>query len=174
MIYEAAEDSFLLQKTIKPYAEKAASCLDVGTGSGVQAVELRKHCNNVLAVDINPEVIQFCKKEFLNIEFRLSDLFENIEETFDLITFNPPYLPNEAKDPDIALDGGPEGWELIKKFLEVAKSHLNKNGTILLLFSSFSKTDKVLEILKKENYSFKEIAKTHIHFEDLFVYELKI
>ncbi|MBU1111510.1 MAG: methyltransferase, partial [Nanoarchaeota archaeon] len=107
------------------------------------------------------------------IEFRQSNLFSNIKESFDLIIFNPPYLPSCANCPDIALDGGKEGYELIEKFLKQAKKHLNKDGIILLLFSSFSKKEKINKILERERYYYKEIAKQHIHFEDLYVYEIK-
>jgi len=71
------------------------------------------------------------------------------------------------------LDGGKEGWELIAKFLKQAKNYLRKEGTILLLFSSFSKKDKIDNILKGQDYNYKEIAKERIHFEDLYVYEIK-
>ncbi|MFH1770283.1 MAG: HemK2/MTQ2 family protein methyltransferase [archaeon] len=167
MIYEPREDSFLLQKHIKDYAK--GSVLDMGTGSGILAEEAIKYTDKVLAADINKEAI----KKHSKIEFRQSNLFSNVKESFDLIIFNPPYLPSCAKDSDIALDGGKEGYELIEKFLKQAKKHLNKNGVILLLFSSFSKKEKIDKVLKEENYSYKEIAKEHIHFEDLYVYEIK-
>ncbi|MBU1854854.1 MAG: methyltransferase, partial [Nanoarchaeota archaeon] len=108
-----------------------------------------------------------------NIEFRESDLFSNITEQFDLIIFNPPYLPNEPKAPDIALDGGPKGYELIEQFLKSAKYNLKTKGVILLLFSSFTNQKKVNKILTTNNYFFRQIDKTHINFEDLFVYEIK-
>lgn len=167
MIYKPNDDSFLLQKQIKVYAK--GSVLDMGTGSGILAEEAAKYADKVLAVDINKEAI----REHPSIEFRESNLFSNIKESFDLITFNPPYLPSCAKDSDIALDGGKEGYELIERFLKQAKKHLNKDGVILLLFSSFSKKEEIKRILKKENYSYKEIAKQHIHFEDLYVYEIQ-
>ncbi|MBC8494805.1 methyltransferase [archaeon] len=169
--YEAREDSFLLQKQIKNYAK--GFILDMGTGSGIQAEEAAKFSDKVLAVDINEKAIKHCEKKLPRIEFRQSNLFSNITENFDLIVFNPPYLPNEPRAPDIALDGGKEGYELIGAFLKQAKEHLNEDGTILLLFSSFSKKEKIINILKEENYKYKEIAREHIEFEDLYVYEIK-
>ncbi|NQU98517.1 methyltransferase [Candidatus Woesearchaeota archaeon] len=169
-MYEPREDSFLLRKHLKKYAKGLV--LDMGTGSGVQAKEASKYAK-VIAVDINPDAIKHCKEEYSNIDFRKSDLFSNVKEEFDLIIFNPPYLPTEPKAPDVALDGGIEGWELIERFLKQAKDYLKKEGVILLLFSSFSKKEKVDSILKEENYKYKEIDKEHIHFEDLYVYEIK-
>jgi release factor glutamine methyltransferase len=171
MIYEPREDSHLLQKTIKPYAK--GTVLDMGTGSGIQAVEARKYTFKVLGVDIDPEVIKECKKKFPTIEFRTSNLFSNVREKFNLITFNPPYLPEDPMLKDIALDGGPLGYEVIEAFLIEAKEHLNNNGTILLLFSSLSHKNKIHEILKREKYSYKEIANEKMAFEELYVYEVK-
>lgn len=167
MIYEPRDDSFLLQKHIKDYAKGLV--LDMGTGSGIQAEEAVKYADKVIAVDINPEAIRQHKE----IEFRESDLFSNVNEKFDLIIFNAPYLPNDPKDPDVALDGGPEGYEVIERFFKEAKNHLKQNGVILLLFSSFSKKEKIDLILKEENYKYQEVDKQHIHFEDLYVYEVK-
>lgn len=167
MIYEPRDDSFLLQKHIKDYSKGLV--LDMGTGSGIQAEEAVKYADKVIAVDINPEVIRQHKE----IEFRESDLFSNVNEKFDLIIFNAPYLPNDPKDPDVALDGGPEGYEVIERFFKEAKNLLKQNGVILLLFSSFSKKEKIDLILKEENYKYQEVDKQHIHFEDLYVYEVK-
>ncbi len=172
MIYDPREDSFLLQKQIKNYAKGLV--LDMGTGSGILAEEAAKYAEKVIAADVNPEVIEYCKKKYSNIEFIESNLCSHIEYEFDLVIFNPPYLPNEPRAPDIALDGGPEGYELIEMFLRQIKKCLKENGIILLLFSSFSKKEEIQRILKEENYTYKEIAKEHIEFEDLYVYEIKI
>ncbi len=170
-IYEPREDSFLLCRQIKDYAD-GKSVLDMGTGSGILAKEAAKYAVRVIAVDISPAAVEFCRKRYNNIEFRQSDLFSNVPEKFDLIIFNPPYLPSDESIPDIALDGGKGGWELIARFLLDAKSHLKNGGVILLLFSSFSNPQKIKAILKEKNYSFKEVARQHIHFEDLFVYAI--
>ncbi|MBU1201880.1 MAG: methyltransferase [Nanoarchaeota archaeon] len=172
MVYEPAEDSFLLLKQIKNYAKGLV--LDVGTGSGILAEEAAKYADIVVAVDVNPEAVAYCTKKYKHIEFRQSDLFSNVPEKFNLIIFNPPYLPTEKKAPDIVLDGGPKGYEIIERFLKFAKNHLKKGGVILLLFSSFSKKEKINKILSSEGYIYKEIAKQHIHFEDLYVYRVTI
>jgi release factor glutamine methyltransferase len=149
----------LLKKFIKDYVKRNDKILDMGTGSGILADEARKYSDNVMASDINPEA-----KNAI-----ISDLFSNIRGEFDLIIFNPPYLPAEEKDPDIALDGGKKGYEIIERFLKEAKNYLTKKGRILLLFSSRTGKNKINEILKKD-YKFKEIAKEKHFFEELYVY----
>ena len=170
MIYEPREDSFLLQKNIKKFVKLDGKVLDVGTGSGIQAEEARKYCEYVTAVDINPEVIAYCKKKFDNIKIVESDLFSNVTGKFDLITFNPPYLPDDSRVKDLALDGGKHGYELTERFLNGVSAHLNKNGKLLLLFSSYTKKDKVDSFILNNCLKFKQIDMIKLDFEELYVY----
>ncbi|MBU1854097.1 MAG: methyltransferase domain-containing protein, partial [Nanoarchaeota archaeon] len=66
MIYGPGEDSFLMMKQIKDYAKGLV--LDMGTGSGIQAEEANKYADEVLAVDVNPEAINYCKKKYKKIK----------------------------------------------------------------------------------------------------------
>ena len=120
--YLPREDSLLLVKHMKKYASGKKDVLEMGTGSGIVAIEASKYAKNVLAVDINPKAITLAKKNasgIKNITIKKSDLFSNINSNnkFDLIAFNPPYLPYHKDDPDVALDGGKHGYELLGKFL---------------------------------------------------------
>ncbi|MBI2451552.1 methyltransferase [Candidatus Pacearchaeota archaeon] len=166
-MYPADEDSFLLQKLVLKYTK--GNVLDMGCGSGIQSLTALKKTPSVLAVDINPEAVKFCKKKGINAI--QSNLFENLHgKKFDLIIFNPPYLPKSDNDygnePD--LTSGKIGSETIEKFLKEAKAHLNKNGKILILFSSLTKN--ISKIIKKYNYKFKKLAKKRFFFETLYVY----
>ena len=170
MIYEPREDSFLLQKNIKKFVKLDGKVLDVGTGSGIQAEEARKYCEYVTAVDINPEVIAYCKKKFDNIKIVESDLFSNVTGKFDLITFNAPYLPEDDREPTdsrVATTGGKNGDEISVRFLTEAKKHLNENGKIFLLVSSLTPMDKINE--------FKPVvvSKTGIFGEELIILEIR-
>lgn len=172
-VYEPAEDSELLKKNIKNVA-KGKVVLDVGTGSGIQALEASRYAKKVYAIDINPDAIKYCKKvhKNTNIEFIESDLFSNIKDLkFDLITFNPPYLPQDDGIVDPALYGGKKGWEIYEKFFSEAVNFLrDDNSKILILFSSLTNKDKVEEIIKSQALDFKEVDKTHVFFEDLYIY----
>jgi len=172
-IYQPAEDSNFLALHVKKYAK--GRVLDVGTGSGIQAKTALKIAEKVIAVDINEDAIKYCKEKYPEIEFRVSDLFSNVIEQFDLIIFNPPYLPMDEEDEkvfDPALFGGKNGWEIIERFLIDAKSYLKDNGRILLLISSLTNQTKVEEILTKENYNFKQIDELKMDFERLYIYEI--
>lgn len=165
MIYEPAEDSYLLAKEVKKYAK--GKVLDLGAGSGIQA-EAAKDAG-VLAADINPECVKFVKKK--GIKAIVSDLFSNIKGKFDLIIFNPPYLPKEKlepKDSALSTTGGKKGNEILEKFLSQAKDYLNKDGKILIVVSSL--TPNVKKLIKKYNYKFKKLSEQKIPFETLTVY----
>ena len=95
--------------------------------------------------------------------------FLDIKEKFNLIIFNPPYLPEDSREPkysQIATTGGKKGSEITNKFLEQAKKHLEKNGKILLLTSSLTKA------IKWKNWKKKLLTKKKLFFERLYVFEI--
>ena len=176
-IYQPAEDSYLLSETIKKYLKKIENkhikILDMGSGSGIQAQTCRKlGFSNILTADINKEAIKNLKKQGFNSIH--SDLFSNInkKEKFDLIVFNPPYLPEHKYDKEKDTTGGKKGFETILNFLKQAKNYLNKNGNILLLFSSFSQPKIIIEKAESLGYKTKELSGKKLFFEELFVYEI--
>lgn len=181
LIYETAEDSYLLEEELKKYlkkADKSIKILDMGTGSGILA-ETCKNLGfyNILASDINEDAINLVKKN--NIKAIHSDLFSKInkKQQFNLIIFNPPYLPEnkqEDKESRIATTAGKQGYELIIKFLKQAKSHLKKQGVILLLFSSLSKPEIIKKQAKELGYKLILLNSKKLFFEELFVYKLKL
>lgn len=169
-IYPPSDDSYLLEKYVKIHAK--GKVLDIGTGSGILAKAALKKTKEVLAVDINPKAVEHVKS--LGINALRSDLFENVEGKFDLIIFNPPYLPFERKeDRETALQvaGGKKGHEIIERFLKDAKKHLEKNGKILLLFSSLS--GDIEGIMAKEGYKWRMLEEKPLFFEKLYVCEVK-
>jgi len=170
-VYEPREDSYLLLKHIKDFA-KGAIC-DMGTGSGILGEEALNF-GAVVCVDVNPAALDASKKRNGDkAEYMLSDLFSDVSGTFDLIMFNTPYLPQDPADiEDVGIYGGKEGYEVIIRFLEEAKDHLNEGGVILMLFSSFSKPEVVDKKLDELGYSYSLLDKEHIRFEDLLLYKV--
>jgi len=174
-VYDPQEDSTLLEKWVKKYAK--GKVLDIGTGSGIQAIAAAqsKKVSSILGTDIQREVIEYCKKCIKNkkIAFLQSDLFKNVRGKFDTIIFNPPYLPQELKLKDLTIEGGKKGYEIIESFLNEAKEFLKPNGSILMVFSSLTKKEKVEEFIKDNLLEFEELERSHIFFEDIYVYLLK-
>lgn len=124
------------------------NCLELGTGSGCIAVVLAKNNSNlkVTACDISPEALDTARGNSRlhsvdnQINFIRSDLLDGIQGKYDLLIANLPYIPSQKlktlkvfqTEPQLALDGGPDGLSLIKKTLHGAPEILNPGALILL------------------------------------------
>ena len=178
-IYPPREDSCLLSEVLKKEIlklkksdKKNFKFLDMGAGTGIQGETLiNKGINpkNTAFADINPDAIKHLKIQFPKSKIIHSDLFSKIKKSskFNIIVFNPPYLPKDKSNFDKGKDttGGKKGNEIIIKFLKQAKNHLNTDGKIYLLTSSL--TPKIN--FKKIGYNSRLIAKKKLFFEELFV-----
>lgn len=148
--------------------------LDLCTGSGAIGISIAKNIKNakVYATDIKNTVIDIAKQNAKqnnvdNIEFIVSDMFENIQEKdFDIIVSNPPYietdviktLPTEVRnEPIIALDGGKDGLEFYKIILSEYKKYLKKDG-YLLLEIGYNQAKSVGELINLNYSIIKDLA----------------
>ena len=182
MIYQPAEDSYLLKEQIKKLLNKLSKeekqnfkVLDMGSGSGIQAfacISSGIPRKNIIAADINPEAITELKKQ--KIPARKTNLFLHINKSkkFNLIIFNAPYLPANKYDKQPDTTAGKKGNEIIIKFLRKAKNYLAKEGNIMLLFSSLSKPQDILDYAKKREYKAELLSEKNVGMmEKLFVYK---
>ncbi|ALV63900.1 tRNA (adenine57/58-N1)-methyltransferase [Thermococcus sp. 2319x1] len=172
-VYEPAEDTFLLAENLK--VREGDVALDVGTGTGIIALLMARKARLVLGVDVNPIAVELAKENarlngITNVEFRQSDLFENVEGKFDIITFNAPYLPGEPKEPiDLALVGGESGREVLDRFLEEFPSYLKENGVVQMVQSSITGIEETLKKLESKGFIAEITAKERYFFEDIMV-----
>ena len=170
-VYRPREDSFLLQDHIEDLNLKDHDVLDMGTGSGIIAMKAAEKGAEVLAADINPEALQNAEKKAIEkelsdkIEFVRSDLFENIDRKFDLILFNPPYLPgNKGLGDEEIWRGGEKGIEVTRRFLESASKYLKDQGKILVVMSSRADYEPLIK-----DYDLEIIESKKIWFETLYL-----
>ena len=133
-----------------PDPKKVAHVVDVCTGSGCLAILLAKHFPKaaVDAVDLSPEALEVAainvKTHRLGKRVRLhrSDVFDAVPKAkYDVILSNPPYepsahcdaLPAEFKrEPRMALDGGGDGLDIIRKLLRQARTRLQPHGIVMI------------------------------------------
>ena len=176
-LYLPAEDSYLLleilTKEIPKILEKNQHLqfLEIGSGSGIlleTAKKLGIKREHIFGADVNQKAVEHCK----NLDFNCiySNLFENVSGKYNLIVFNPPYLPTDAMEPtdsQLSTTGGFQGSEIINEFLKQAKNYLEKNGRIFLLTSSLTKG------IKWQGFKKKCLGKEKLFFEELFVWELR-
>lgn len=175
-IYQTAEDSYLMSRILKEKVPKLLKqnpklkFLEIGVASGIHleiAKKLRVKPERIFSTDINLKAVEHCKDLGFNCIY--SNLFENVEGEFDLIIFNPPYLPQNSKEPldsQLATTGGKTGSEIINEFLKQTKNYLTENGKIFLLTSSLTKN------INWNNFNKKLLGEEKLFMEKLFVWEL--
>ena len=184
LVYQPQEDThLLLDSIIKNIKNQKLNILEIGCGSGYVSINLLKEYNNlkITCTDINKNAIKLSKENAkennIKIKFIESNLFENIKQEYDIIIFNPPYLPQDKLSSkhsiDTALYGGKKGYEITHQFIEQVYNNLKPNGKIFLLLCSLSKPKTSLELLNKFNYEYKLIKQIKIFPEELFVYEIE-
>ena len=169
LIPQPDTETLVLQaiKRIKQYENNNIKVLDLCTGSGAIAISLAKEFENknvqVYASDISSKALEVAKKNAMQnnvqINFINSNMFENIDEKFDIIVSNPPYIETETikklskdvqQEPHIALDGGFDGLEFYKIIASEYEKYLNDNGTLLLEIG-YNQKQSVIELFINRN-----------------------
>ena len=176
-VYEPADDSFLLIEIMN--VKKGQQMLDMGTGSGIVALHCAVAGCMVTAVDLNPDAVRCAKENALRNRLEItaveSDLFEKIRGRFDIIAFNPPYLPADGDGADDrAWTGGKTGHELFAKFLAGAKSHLADGGVVYGIATSIAFPGGKFEGLRDCGYSVEIISGRKSFFEELYGLRMKV
>ncbi|WP_415382599.1 HemK2/MTQ2 family protein methyltransferase [Halosimplex sp. TS25] len=175
-VYQPAEDSKLLADAVVERVEAGDRALDVGTGSGYVAARMRDAGADAVGADLNPHA---CRQAAENgvpaVRADLTTAF--CDGAFDVVTFNPPYLPTEPDQEwddwmERALSGGEDGRAAIEPFLDDVGRVLAPDGAAYLLVSSLTDPDAVRELAAKNGLESEEIASESHPFETLLVVEL--
>ncbi|MGZ4922757.1 MAG: HemK2/MTQ2 family protein methyltransferase [Halobacteriota archaeon] len=170
-VYEPCDDTFLLADAALDMVRTTESVLELGTGCGLVAKVVAHSAHSVIATDINPQAV---KNARLNgVEAIKGDLFCNLNLRFDLIVFNPPYLPTDTNEPydwmTQACDGGDEGREVIMRFLRQVDGFLTYRGRVLIVISSLTGYREVTDRMKAQFEIVKTLAERKVFFETLYV-----
>ena len=170
-VYPPSEDTYLLRRTAVEEARPDDTALEVGTGNGVVAKALKQHVDRVVATDINPSAVR--KTHERGVPAVRTDLVAGIDADFDLVVFNPPYLPSTDDTPDDAmsqaLGGGETGRETAERFLDEVRRVLAPEGRVLLVTSSLSGVE---EFEQREGFHVERVATERYFFEELVVLRL--
>ena len=170
-VYEPAEDSLLLLDALRSVSSRKV--LEIGCGSGFLSLCLAKS-NSVTAVDINPDAVRAAKgnakRNSLRMECFQSDLFSSVTGKFDVIVFNPPYLPQEpCEEGDASYSGGESGRDVIGKFVKSCPAHLEEEGEVFVVVSSLTGIDEVVELFSQSGLGAEVVARQKIPWEELAV-----
>jgi len=176
-IYSPEEDTFLLSRIIQKYSVNNA--LEIGTGSGLLALELEVNNRFVVGVDLdfnalNELRISIAKKKTgSRINIICCDSASPFRgDVFDLVVFNPPYLPSE-KINDTTIDGGPSGVEISKAWFKDASRILRKDGRIVFLSSSISDVNGLFDYSRKLGFKVNVLKRKQLFFEELLAIEAR-
>ncbi len=173
-VYKPEADTYLLLDAAREEVKAGDHVLEIGTGSGLIAAELAK-VTGVVATDINPHAVLCARKR--GVDVVQSDLFCGIRSSFDLIVFNPPYLPTQPEERiddwlEHALDGGLNGRVVIERFSAAVDRVLAPGGRILLLISSLTGLPEVRDLFFKAGFVSEIVLRKNV--EDEILYVLKI
>jgi len=182
-VYPPAEDTYLLLDAALAEASPEDLVLEIGSGRGILSVELAPKVRRLIVTDINPHAIRVtidrarASGVACTIEFVRADLFRGISESFDLVLFNPPYLPTNPEERtgqwiDYALDGGANGRETVERFLKDLRTHLRPGGRALLLISSHTGIREVQETAHAFGLTTVVVASERCFFEQLYVLKI--
>lgn len=175
-VYQPAEDSHLLATAATTEVTATDRVLDVGTGSGYVAGAVRETGACVVGADRNPHACRQARDA--GIDAVRTDLTAGFRDgAFDLVTFNPPYLPT---DPDeergdwmaLALSGGESGRAVIDPFLADVGRVLAPEGRVLLLVSSLAGVETITEHAAEAGFETETVAAESFPFEQLSVLRL--
>jgi release factor glutamine methyltransferase len=170
-VYAPAEDTWLLLRAAGKECRDGERVLEIGCGSGAVSGALR-HRARILATDISPYAVKAARA--FGVEVVRTDLFSGIRGPFDLVLFNPPYLPtnpDERMDDwlEYALDGGPDGRAVIGRFLSGVGRVLAPGGRVLLLISSLTGLTEVCMLIRQAGFTPEVIMEEQIEGEMLMV-----
>jgi release factor glutamine methyltransferase len=175
-VYSPEADTMLLLDTARAEVNPGDHVLEMGTGSGLIAAEIAK-ITRIIATDINPHAVISARDA--GVEVVRTDLFAGLRGPFDLVLFNPPYLPTQPEERmddwlEYALDGGESGRTVIERFAAEAGRVLAPGGRILLLISSLTGLSEVSDIFTRHGYTAEVVAQQVIEDEVLYVLKMGV
>ena len=166
---ETEELIYKVIEYIKSINKNNIKILDLCTGSGIIGITLRKELEfkslEVVASDISEEALKVAKENAImneaEVKFIQSDIFENINEKFDIIVSNPPYIAYNDKitmednvlnyDPYLALFAEEDGMYFYREIVENAKEYLEEDG-IVFFEIGYDQREKILKLANENGF----------------------
>jgi release factor glutamine methyltransferase len=143
-------------------------CLEIGCGNCFNLVALAARYDLVVGTDLID-----LDKASSGIGVVIADRSSCFRDSaFDLVVFNPPYLPSASIE-DPAVDGGEGGMDIPILFLQEALRVLKNEGRIIMLLSSLCDLSRFKQFCEGRNLSIKTIKEKKIFYEMLYVYEIR-
>lgn len=168
--YLPAEDSYLLRDAAKGLS--GGACLEIGFGSGAVVSSLSQRFRLAVGTDVlRLDEARLARSP--GVDLVLADRAGCFRDgSFDLVLFNPPYLPSEDVE-DAAVDGGRFGVEVPTAFLEDGARVMKPRGTLLALVSDSGDVDAFLARGRELGLKARRVAGLRVFFENLLVFKME-
>lgn len=172
------ETEILIEKALE-LSKSGMKILDIGTGTGIIAITLAKHIKNadVTAVDISDAALNLASENARDndvvISFVKSNIYDSIDEKFDMIVSNPPYISDNERnklqkelsyEPEIALFSGEDGLNMIREIINSSDYYLNKKG-IIIIEIGYDQGEAVKDLLNQSGFKDIRITKDYNDFD---------
>lgn len=171
--YFPAEDTVLILKSI---GDGNGNFLDVGTGTGIVGIGAALKGYAVVSTDIDMDCLRAAAENAeangAAVGFVRCDLAGALRGPFDIIAFNPPYLPEEGL-PDRQLTGGERGFELALRLLYQARDLLSEKGRVLIVLSSMSSIGEFARLAGRD-WKITTADSVKLNFETLHLVEARL
>ena len=165
-VYRPSEDTYLLYDYLKEAGARGLRAVEIGSGTGAVSLLLARE-NWVLSVDLKPEAARCtwlnAKANGLDgqVDVLCCDSLSAVREgrLFDLVVFNPPYVPTDSVEAeDASWSGGRGGVEVASKFLRDSVARLKRGGEVVCVLSSLMDLGNLAEVVEEARLSFETLA----------------
>jgi release factor glutamine methyltransferase len=164
--YLWSSDSELLRSALRAYSGETS--LEIGAGNAGNLLELAKRFRMVAGTDLVKPAFRM-SVEPINVDFVLADGASCFREAvFDLVAFNPPYVPTGGIE-DRAVDGGKGGVEVSLGFLKDALRVVKTSGRVVIIVSSENPVNVLEEECRKKGFLLVPLSTRKLFYETLFV-----
>lgn len=177
-VYRPSDDTLLLAKAVHAEVKVGDRFLEVGCGAGYVSLVAARAGAAVVATDANPHAVALArhnaKQNGLRLDAVETDLMAGLQGPFDVVAFNPPYLPTADDDfvpgpLNLAFDGGPDGNAVVLRFAAQLAELVPLPRCVLVVHSSLSDPAPLRSVMGRLGYS-NDVALDEAHtFERLTV-----
>lgn len=160
----------LVRDEVKP----SDRVLDMGAGCGINALLAALTSSDVVAVDINPKAVEATAANAVRngladrIQVAISDLFDAVQGSFDVIAFNPPFRWFKARDL-FELSTADEGYRALTSFMHQVKDRLRPGGRLLMNFGTSGDIDYLYHLIEQSRLRTEVLATEEVVADDLVV-----
>lgn len=179
-VYDPSDDSFMLIDCLDVC--RGDRVLEVGCGCGLVSIHCAREGGHVTCSDINRHALKLAKSNarMNNMELRAirADIFRGNRSRFDIVIFNPPYLPVGPEERvagewiEMAVSGGSDGADLIRRFIPQLKDHLTKKGRGYMIVSSSNPVDELMELASNSGLKVEVAGKLGLFMEVVYCWRL--